>query len=291
MTSSRDHALSASDGQGDPALAIPEGLRIPMIALREPSEAELRAASLQWFDRIGDTLLDRLPPEVLALSMPTRFIRFPGELAAPLFELGRGVHPGLQELADELDRQMGWDRHFIRLNSRSPKDSPWPFETPATCSGKEAIGIMACSERMLEDLVSFAHIPEHPAYICLRDFVPGLRPSEELRCFVKDGELIAVSHYDYLNPITPPIDGGREIRERVETWFRDVLKPRLHIQTVVFDVWIGWNRDPLLIELNPYGLSDPCWLGSYENVENFGGHVAFSRPRDGAHEASTSDRG
>ena len=246
---------------------------------REPSPDELREASLQWISHIGPTLIDQWPVDVLALSMPTKFVRLPTGIIGDLFE-----HPGgiiaasIRELATELDALLDWERHFIRLNSRSPKDAPWPFEVPVTCSGKEAMMVLGCSERVLDDMVCFEYVPEHPAYICARQFIPGLRPDGEFRCFVKDGELIAVSAYDYLRPARGPDDGGRVIRDKIDRWFADVLKPRLHLDTVVFDVFIGWNGSIVLIELNPYGLSDPCFLGSYRNVETFVGAIAFADP-------------
>ena len=263
-------------------------MTIKMIPLVMPSKAELRQCSLEWYDRIGPTLLDQLPPDVLALSMPTKFIQFPLEIIGSLYDRKPWPSPVVDALADELDAALGWDRHFIRLNSRSPKDAPWPFEVSATCSGKEAISILSASERALDDLACFSHIPERPAFICLREFMPAMQIEDEYRCFVKDGELIAVSRYDYMTPRSAPADGGRAIRDRIDKWFREHLAPRLHIQTVVFDLFLPHDyssfqrrtNDPLLIELNPYGLSDPCCLGSYEAVENFTGAVAFSSPQD-----------
>lgn len=249
-----------------------------MFEIREPTPAEHREASECWYERIGPTLIDQWPPDVLALSMPTKFVRFPMDCLDALFEPGSWPHPGIDALAAELDAAMGWDRHFIRLNSRSPKDAPWPFEVPATCSGKEAVGLLAASERVMEDLIQFNYLPEQPALICLREFVPGMRTSREFRCFVRDGELIAVSHYDYHNPVQAPEDGGQAIREKIEAWFKAELRPRLHLQTVVFDVFLDWSGNVMLIELNPYGLSDPCWLGNYAQVEMFSGHVAFTSP-------------
>lgn len=253
-----------------------------VIKMREPSPKELRDASMQWVSRVGPTLIDQWPDDVLALSMPTKFVRLPTGIIDDLFEHHGGVIPmSVRELAAELDGLLDWERHFIRLNSRSPKDAPWPFETPVTCSGKEAMMILGCSERVLDDMVCFEYIPEHPAYICARKFIPALRPDGEFRCFVKDGILIAISAYDYLHPVSAPDDGGRAIRDKIGHWFADVLKPRLHLDTVVFDVFLQRDGSIVLIELNPYGLSDPCFLGSYSAVETFAGAVAFGTP-DGA---------
>lgn len=258
----------------------PPKIDFSRIVMSMPTEEELRSSSLLWFERIGPTLIDQWPADVLALSMPTKFIRFPTGFIDDLFERRPGGIPAsIRSLAAELDAAMDWDRHFIRLNSRSPKDAPWPFEVPATCSGKEAMMILGCSERILEDLAYFEYIPEHPAFICAREFIPCLRSCGEFRCFVKDGALIAVTYYDYHHPIDAPLDGGEEIRRRIDQWFTETLRPRLHLETVVFDVHME-RGGILLIELNPYGLSDPCFLGGYDAVENFGGFVAFASPEN-----------
>lgn len=249
--------------------------KIPEIVM--PTAEQMRASSLRWFERIGPTLIDRWPAELAALSMPTEFVRFPLEVMEPLFEQ-KGDQPAkiIQDLASELDAKIGWKRRFVRLNSRSPKDATWPFEVPATISGKEALSMMAGSERMLDDLCYFRHIPEHPAYICLRDWVWGFQTENEYRCFVKDGELIAVTHYDYTHPWAGPEDGGAEMRVAINSWFDIALRPRLHIQTVVFDLHAHHDGSFLLIEINPYGLSDPCHFGSYERVENATNFIEFA---------------
>lgn len=245
--------------------------------LRTPSDEELRASSLRWFDRCGATLIDRWPAELMALSMPTTFVPFPIEIMEELFEPKGGQFSArVKEFAYQLDREIGWDRKFVRLNSRSPKDATWPFDVPATVSGKEVICMFAGSERMLDDLCYFRRIPEHPAYVCLRDWVWGFRTENEYRCFVKDGELIAVTHYDYTKPWAGPEDGGREIRAKIDAWFLDKVKPALPIATVVFDLHLNWQGQFLLIEINPYGLSDPCHLKSYQGVENAAGYIAFA---------------
>jgi hypothetical protein len=244
------------------------------LVIKMPSEEELRASSLLWLAQVRPTLIDQWPADVLALSMPTKFVRLPVGMLSDLYDHGGSPPDTVTALANELDAQMGWERHFIRLNSRSPKDALWPFEVGATCSGKEAMGLIMASERCLDDLCFFEHVPEQPAYICLREFACGLRPEGEYRCFVKDGRLIAITRYDYLHLAPAPADGGKEIRGLIDRWFAETLAPRLHLQTVVFDVYLGWGGEILLVELNPYGRSDPCFLQSYEAVENFSGYIA-----------------
>ena len=228
---------------------------IAMFTPRIPSDAEMRGVALSWFDRCGDTLIDHWSADLAALSMPTEFVRFPLEIVEELFEPKNGIpSEGVQAFAAELDARIGWKRRFVRLNSRSPKDATWPFEVPATISGKESLSMMGRSERILDDLCMFQRIPEHPAYVCLRDWVYGFSTENEYRCFVKDNKLIAVTQYDYTKSVERPQDGGREIRNTIEKWFREVLRPTLHINTVVFDIHLnGWlaDRSILLIEINP----------------------------------------
>lgn len=239
---------------------------------RASSPGAHRAVSLKWLERVRPTLIDQWPDAISALSIPTTLIRVPDGLIDELFGLHDGKQPGpvMDAFAAELDAAMGWDRKFIRLNSRSPKDWPYPFDVPATCSGKEALAMMAGSERVLDDLYEFSWLPEQPAYVCLRDFVYWIKGWNEFRCFVKSGELIAVTHYDYWKPAPEHVvQRASELRRIIDNYFATKIKPALHIETVVFDVAIDIQQDdrPLLIELNPYGLSDPCWFGSYAEIE------------------------
>jgi hypothetical protein len=257
--------------------------KIPEI--RMPTDEELRASSLRWFERAGPTLIDRWPADLAALSMPTEFVQFPLDLMEPLFEpKGNEFSREVQEFAYELDAKIGWKRRFVRLNSRSPKDATWPFEQPATISGKEAISMFAGSERILDDLCYFRRIPEHPAYVCLRDWVWGFNPRFEYRCFVKDGDLIAVTHYDYTHPYGGPADGGKTIRAAIDRYFTERVKPALPIPTVVFDLHINSRNEFLLIEINPYGLSDPCYFKTYDRVESANGYIEYANTTPPLHE-------
>lgn len=242
-----------------------------------PTDEEHRAVSLKWLQRVQPCLIDQWPKDLLALSFPTEFVRVPSELWADVCDLmdGKGYGPVIRELAVEIDNRIGWNRKFVRLNSRSPKDNPWPYDVPATISGKEAMNILTASMRVVDDLYEFHWVPEQPAFICLRDFAYELRSGDEYRCFVKDGVLIAVTAYDYTKELRIPEDGGLEIRSLINHYFVNTLKPRLHIGTVVFDLWMPRGRDPMLIEINPYGLSDPCFFGSYENVERASSFIQF----------------
>lgn len=252
------------------------------LAPRMPTPEEHREVSLAWLARVQPTLIDQWPRDLAVLSMPTDMIKVDvPAMWDGLCALHDNREPVayLFDLATELDAKLGWRRKFFKLNSRSPKDAPWPFETPVTMSGKEAVSVLTASMRIMDDLMEFRWVPEQPAYVCLREQVYWIRPQNEYRCFVKDGHLIAVSHYDYVaHPWTGPEDGGKSTRAMIDAWFAKKLKPVLHIDTVVFDLAIRHDGEMMLIEINPYGGSDPCHFGSYEAVENATSYIEFVSP-------------
>ena len=255
--------------------------------LRMPTPQEHRETSLKWLSRVQPTLIDQWPAELAALSMPTDLVKLDsGEFFHALckwHDADEGIPEYIRELAALLDEKIGWNRKFVRLNSRSPKDWPWPYEVPATLSGKEAVSMLASSERVLDDMLEFKYVPEQPAYICLREWVHWIRGTNEFRCFVKHGDLIAVTHYDYRKPVPQwVVDEAKALRASIDGFFSEKLRPTLPIDTVVFDVALNRDRQLLLIEINPYGLSDPCWFGSYAEVERATGPIQFSEPDEAA---------
>lgn len=235
-----------------------------MFDIRMPTPDELRERHRPWAEMIEPLLLDKWSPELMALSIPTTFVEFPKHLIAPLYE-PRDEFAEFVELAAELDRHLGFRNHFFRLNSRSPKDGPWPLMVPITCSGKQIIQVMACSERMMEDLFKFSNTDLQPV-VCLRKQEFNLRPEVELRCFLKGGRLLAVAEYGHEPTFAAPREADAAIREKVERYVLDVVGPHLPLDTVVVDVWCKHDGFGL-IEINPFGLSDPVGAISYDAIE------------------------
>ena len=236
------------------------------MTLQMPTEEELRERSARWLENIGPTLIDNWPKAMHELSVPTTFVEIDPEKAIDFFEGGLDTSPYANELADKIDAILGWKPKFFRLNSRSPKDGCWPLEMPLSCSGKQIISSLACSERILDDLAHFRWTEDQKCYLCLRDQIFGMQPSSEFRCFVMDRKLVGVTYYRYDQPEHAPSEHGISIRAQIQKWFEEQLEPILHIDTVVFDVVLGGSRPITLIELNPWGLSDPCCFKNYEEI-------------------------
>ena len=238
-----------------------------------PTEDELRPHMLERWESQAKEAIDQWPEEIAALSVKTHLIPIDTNEIKEIYDNPESEAwlSAMNRYAALIDEKTGWNRHFIKLSTRSPKDATMNAPT-ITLSGKQAMDWISNSERCLDDIY-MAHIAKKPIYIAVREIYHAA-PGGEFRCFAKDGKLIAVSRYDYHKEaqIEYPAD---KIFQQLSDWYEENIAA--HYQTVVFDVELGcYDRDgqPLLIELNPYGLSDPCLFRSYEAIEQEGGFRA-----------------
>lgn len=159
------------------------------------------------------------------------------------------------------------DGAFIRLGSRSPKDSPLFLDTEGLCrTGREAMDLLTSfSERIFEDLMD-ATKAGYGSHIFVREWVP-LQPWQEFRCFVRDKKLVGISQYNYLDGHLPRIKEYRDsIRWVIEECFMPGLIKDSHLDDVVVDVFIKKIRsssgivwETKLLEINPFCPgTDPC---------------------------------
>jgi hypothetical protein len=155
---------------------------------------------------------------------------------------------------------------FIRLGSRSPKDSYLLYKESGKISpGQDPLRfILDCSERIYEDLM-LAIQQHYTPYIWVREWIDIPRWAE-FRCFMKDRKLVGVSQYNYLDgEVFEEIDPGL-CEWAIGVFFHRFLKATT-LTSVVFDVFLDVKqRSPnsrdvevKLLEINPFfELTDPC---------------------------------
>jgi len=257
--------------------SMSETFRIPTVRLPTPEES--RAVNLEHYERVGFTYLDQWSPGLTALSMPSKRI----ELSAADLDAFVGVHDGkgfsprLGEIAAELDKLLDWREAFVRLNSRSPKDSAYPG-LPCTCAGRQAVSWILGSERCFDDMCRFIH-SKKPLFIYLREWA-YIPEQWELRCFVKDGEMIAATQYHrgVTNEQWQSPKGRAKTWDAVRAFYRDQVKQHVSRDTFVLDLYpggSGWR----VLEINPYGMSDPIlFAGGYAEIEAEGGFRIAALP-------------
>lgn len=229
-----------------------------LMAIKPPTNEELRQRSLIWQETIGLILMDLWPTEIMALSVPTTFIPFPIELALEWWEQEICNGPAYTSFAEQINQLIDGQNKFFRLNSRSPKD----VSTCISNNGNAILRDFASSERMIDDLSKFKYSDLQPV-LCIRDLILGLMPEQEFRVFVFDGRIKAVAAY-HQHESTQKRDV--ELRSRIDAFVNEKVVPFLPEKTIVIDVVVQ-DDNIILLELNPYGLSDPVGAINYVLIE------------------------
>ena len=125
----------------------------------------------------------------------------------------------------------------------------------------------------MDDASMFKHARK-PMYIALRQLI-FMRPRNEFRCFVYEGQMLSVVqyHYDKVFDFLQSDDRRDEIFDLIKNYWATKVHPASPLSNYVFDVDIGQQGRPLmLIEINPWGRSDPCAAGNYDAVLSGGFH-------------------
>lgn len=243
-----------------------------------------------YFDRVAPTYLEFWPKELCSLSIAQVSIRLDlndmlrlgcanGEWGE-VFRGDFGDSVGdLSKIEAKLDEAISKfpNGAFVRLGSRSPKDS-WVGcrEGFKVTSGKEALRRLTDSSERVHDDLSLALANEYEAFLFVRQWM-DIPPESEFRCFMKGRKLVGVSQYQYRD-VFPWVKENKEgIHFAIEEFFHD-FKKASHLDDVVFDVFVKLRRrgneseyEVKLLEINPFfEMTDPC-LFDWRNGGDFDG--------------------
>lgn len=204
----------------------------------------------------------------------------------------------LETAIDERMAEKGWDRVFVKLSTRSPKDSPVILSKAAKTykqrggteipdllqrvtllaqavqesfsvrSGREAVELLLTSERVVEDLeyaLQAPHFEKLGLHIVIREWEGAVPISNEFRGIVWDCKMNALGQY--FHPLVFP-DTLKQ-KEQIEADIRAVhhkLRPLLTengFKHYIIDfAWLAPGKVKI-IELNPFdGVVLGCFPGS-----------------------------
>lgn len=176
----------------------------------------------------------------------------------------------LNGLADKIDAILQQRRFchgaFVRLGSRSPKDSITAHKEGMRCQdGRKAIRLLLGSERVAEDL-ALASAYNYTPSIAVREWV-NIAPWQEFRAFFKGRRLAGISQYFYRHGYPELQDETMldNIRQSIEEAGEE-LTPFFPAEDMVADFIYCFHdygskriHQVRLLEINPYGpLTDPC---------------------------------
>lgn len=240
--------------------------KIPMIGM--PTLEEHRAASSAWLSRIRPCLYEHWPEDLRRMSFATRMIALSSDDQTALCEAFDGKGPQLSgALANKIDANIAEYFPdcgvFAKLSSRSAKDA-W-CETFKCLSAADILSQFASSGRILEDLIEYKYLDDL-CYLLLREW-HDIPKHEEWRCFVSNGCIIGITQYHYTDDFGALYGDGAAIYSRIMAFLERKVIPVMHADPLVVDVWL--RDEPMVIEINPYGASDPCLL-DYADLEKGG---------------------
>jgi len=200
----------------------------------------------------------------------------------------------LERQVDAELARLGWSQAFVKLSTRSPKDSPQILEKAATefharggpelplnerarlfaelvqqrfCvdSGREAVELLTSSERVREDLEYALEAPEYDElglHIVLRRWDGPIPIANEFRGIVWEGQLHAVGQYYHSLTFPELLPQRAEIEADIRTTYGE-LRPALggagFTHCIVDFAWMGPGHVKV-IEINPFdGLALGCF--------------------------------
>lgn len=176
--------------------------------------------------------------------------------------------PRLKKHLDTYDNPV-----FVRGNFRSPKDYAFDNELGMCIFDNvdDIFDAMVCSLRMLTDYCLFMRvneIPEKENYgakpsIYFREVIPDFNKGNEFRAYVKSGQLLALSRYYEGTTSNVDLDKALDAMHEVIDEISE------NEPDVVIDLYCHSDTEISLIELNPYGLSDPLLYKDYKTIESF----------------------
>ncbi len=243
--------------------------KIPKIT--PPTEEQLKEIYTDWWKiHKGINFLD-WNETLLKHSYPLKICKMPLDLVNNTLDMADGngtiyrliddyipiIAPALKELNCE-------ESFFIKLITRSPKDFLDDFELKSI---PEAVNAIAGSMRCFEDLCSLKHIDM--AHLVVRPFIP-FEEWQEWRVFVKDGNIMGITQYYYMSNYYFSDEKVKEIETEIRDFINNVVTTNMTVPTFVADIIVKGDyddRDTILLETNPYGLSDPCLFGNYAALD------------------------
>lgn len=237
-----------------------------------------------YFDLVSPTYLENWPDALHRLSIASaRVPLLDGEaesLGASNGEYAETFPPphfqDLSGLCDRLSHAINRfpNGAFVRLGSRSPKDSWLGCGKGFKClTGEYAVKLLTDSSERISDDLHLAISNGYRPSIWVRQWVE-IQPWQEWRCLMHGRKLIGISQYNHRLKSAKDIEAVSNTADlaawAIGEFFRD-FQPACHLNDVVFDVVLyrksrqdsdGPKRteaEVKLLEINPYcEMTDPC---------------------------------
>lgn len=229
---------------------------------------------MSYLDLVKHTYLENWPAALCSLSLAQIDIPLSREEAVALMDCNGEFGTFQQESVRVVEEIRGRVEAqltkfpkgaFLRLGSRSPKDSWLAHEGMRTVYGECPLRFLLDSSERIQDDLSLAVQNDYTPHLFLREWV-DIPKWAEFRCFMQERKLVGISQYHYLDGAFDEIlDDPSYIQWAIERFFPDFCSAS-HLDSVVFDVFLRVktkqnqrSTEVRLLEINPFfELTDPC---------------------------------
>jgi hypothetical protein len=243
--------------------------KIPKIA--PPSEDELIGLAENFMKNHEGICFSDWNEELLSRTFQIETAHIPKEVALKILRIADGskyvndavesAYPIIKPLVDRVSPN--GESFFIKLNTRSPKDVCIKFDDIT-----EAICVLGgASMRTFDDMCILRYLDN--VHVIVRPWVE-YDLSKEFRVLIKDSKIMGISQYFYNENYNRDLKQLYLIEKEIREFVDYIIIPNMKVKTFVADIIThDYPRfpKPILLETNPYGLSDPCMFESYDNLD------------------------
>nr|DAF21566.1 MAG TPA: hypothetical protein [Caudoviricetes sp.] len=260
-----------------------------VIETKEDMEKHLLDVSKKWWKNLDGVKYYDWKGDLFKHTFPFYTFLLDRDLVKRTLEEDKKAR---KELIDKIDNCLSlsfeWDTEFysngvfIKLDSRSPKDYIQDFQESKLKSlrtGREIVDALMGSLRTFEDLCFLVKLEEPIINLHIKPF-EELNRKEEWRVFVKDRKVIGISQQFYEENFNYSERYLNAVKNNLEKFIETKVIPNIAVPNFVVDTVVflharyltgdknGEKHKIVIIETNPYYLSDPCLFESYEELEN-----------------------
>lgn len=245
--------------------------KIPAIIL--PTDEEMKLSALKWWAdnkhidmRSWNTILKDNSFPFYTFDIPQHIMDSIVEYEEPKNRVG--AYKLTDDYFAPILKEIGlYDRYFMKLCTRSPKDALYDesnYGKPSALSGTSGIvDTTRSSMRTFDDMCLLRYIPEY-AYIVFRPYI-DFHPSTEWRVFIYNGSIFGISQYYYEATFDNYTDDHiHRVRNLIRDFHHKVMLHNMPLESYIFDV-VCDGKNVTLLEVNPWGTSDPCLFRDYKS--------------------------
>lgn len=232
----------------------------------EPSKDEIIKNAKNWYEPMRGLNMDEWNENLKRVSFPFYILKLPSNLCIDAIN-GIDRKKEFKEIFEPFISEIGYKEYFVKAITRSPKDYLQDEPNGMMLSNSDDTYIaLFSSMRTAEDLCMLSSLDK--CEIVVRPFI-GIPKWQEFRVFVFGKQIVGISQYFYNE--TFGIFEWENLMQKIEKSIRDFVSeeimPFVQRNHFVVDVCSNGLGDIHMIELNPFGLSDPCLFESYDALD------------------------